>query len=349
MIWVTNFKSLLIMAIIPHLFACASACQTDEAAHVRLVQKIGRLGFPNARFLQYLIYNVDRGCFVSENPYKNIQQSIGSGGIILAPSVHARILSALVTSTKRNSRALVIESGSGYLTACFSILTSHTGVTFSSQPNKELTDLARKNVEKWLKHKELGVKFGLELGKQIIFTSGGDKTAWSSNGLYDFIFVRTKDGSVVTELKKLLKREGRLVCLEGPDWGKQKLYLIRYSYYGTYQESFLMNVEYEAPPDKQSPVPPTSAPPAKPKEDTTSEDKETTDVSGKDTIYVPREESTDVREEDTIDSYAEEPFIEPGVFDPDYFSHTSIQVKHTPDSKVLFSLCISITLFMSLF
>nr|CAH8861701.1 unnamed protein product [Trichobilharzia regenti] len=311
MSWVTIFKSLLIIAIIPHL-AFASACQTDESAHILLIQKIGRLGFPYARFLQYLMYNVNRGCFVSENPYENIQQSIGSGGIILAPSVHARIIGALATTTNRGLRALVIEPGSGYLTAAISILTGHTGVTFSSQPNKELTDLAKKNVENWLKHNDLRDKFGLQLGQQIIFTSVGDKTAWSSNGPYDFIFVRTKDGSTVPELKKQLKSNGRLVCLEGPDWGKQKLYLIRYSYYGTYQESFLMNVEYEAPPDKQSPVPPTSAPPAKPKEEPSGEDEETTDVSGKDTIYVPREETTNVREEDTIDAYAEEPFIEPG-------------------------------------
>ncbi|CAH8860443.1 unnamed protein product [Trichobilharzia szidati] len=270
---------------------------------------------------------------------------------------HARIFSALATNTKRNARALVIGSGSGYLTAALSILTGYTGVTFSTQPNKALTDLAKNNVKNWLKHNKLGVKFGLELGKQIIFTSDGDKTAWSTNGPYDFIFVRTKDGSVVPELKKLLNRDGRLVCLQGPDWGKQKLYLILYSHYGIYQESFLMNVEYNAPPDKQPPPAPTPAPPAKPKEETKveskeetkDESKETSDVPKRDTIYVPQVESTDVAEEYMIDAYAEEPFFEPGVFDPDYFEHTSMQVKRIPDSKVLFSLSISIILFMSLF
>ncbi|CAH8860407.1 unnamed protein product [Trichobilharzia szidati] len=255
---------------------------------------------------------VDRGCFLQTNPYEIGSRSIDFGGTVLAPQVQARILRLLSSRLRIGSSALVVDPGSGYLTACVSIMTGSSGVTVSTLPNEDLTKLASKNVENWLQHDSRGRNFGLELGKQIEFPSGDIKSAWSKRAPYNGIFVYTTDKSVVNKLIYMLKPGGRLVVLEGRDGGKQVLYLVDCLWFGVCQQSYAMIFGDTSSPDKQQPKEP--ALPVKPEEGTAGvPTKETVVESSQESIDVPSEAAADAYREKSIgESYTEEDFFEYG-------------------------------------
>merc|ERR1719369_2212272 len=70
---------------------------------------------------------VDRGNYVSTNPYMDSPQSIGYKVTISAPHMHAYALELLKDHLVEGAHALDVGSGSGYLTACMGYLVGETG------------------------------------------------------------------------------------------------------------------------------------------------------------------------------------------------------------------------------
>ncbi|CAH8860470.1 unnamed protein product [Trichobilharzia szidati] len=121
--------------------------------------------------------NVDRGCFVETNPYKICSMSTKSDAIILPPFVEATILEALHDYIKDGSHSLIMERGSGYLSACVTFMSGISGRTESTLPDNKLAEAALGNFAKWLQY----TKKVFTLGTQIIFRSVSDHKPWSSN------------------------------------------------------------------------------------------------------------------------------------------------------------------------
>nr|CAH8861721.1 unnamed protein product [Trichobilharzia regenti] len=299
-----NFRSILIIVIILHSVTCETICRADETKHITMLKNLEDNKLLGSKNVKRIMYLVDRGCFLQTNPYEIGSRSIDFGGTILAPQVQARILKLLSFRLRNGFNALVVDPGSGYLTACVSIMTGISGVTIAALPNGDLTKLASKNVENWLNHDNRGHYLGLQLGKQIEFPSDDIQKAWSKRAPYNGIFVRTTDKSVVDKLKRLLKPGGRLVVLEGHDGGKQFLYRFDCLSFGLYQRSHAIIFEDVSSPDKQQPKEPVLPSTLKPTEGNTSQE----------SIDVPSEATLDEYREENIGGYdTEEDFFEYGI------------------------------------
>ncbi|CAH8860467.1 unnamed protein product [Trichobilharzia szidati] len=166
--------------------------------------------------------NVDRGCFVETNPYKICSMSTKSDAIILPPLVEATILEALHDYIKDSSHSLIMERGSGYLSACVTFMSGISGRTESTLPDNNLMEAALGNFAKWLQY----TKKVFTLGTQIIFRSVSDLKPWSLNPKYDAIYLHVLDRSIIFPVREELKVGGRIVFLEESGGGEQKLYLM---------------------------------------------------------------------------------------------------------------------------
>ncbi|VDQ08847.1 unnamed protein product, partial [Trichobilharzia regenti] len=232
------------------------------------------------------------------------------------------ILTLLRPGVPNGGRVLVLDPGSGYLTACVSIMTGSSGVTVAALPNRDLTKLASKNVENWLNYGNRGHYLGLQLGKQIQFSSHDIQSDWSKETPFDAIFVYTKDKNVVNKMKKLLKHNGRMICLEKLAGGQQVLYRIYCLSTGFCQAGtgiVIEDVSFAEGQKPKEPVLPTSGKPSqeiihKPSKETIDVPTKENTIPSEGTISVPEEETIgetpqrpiDVPPEATLDAYREE-------------------------------------------
>lgn len=70
---------------------------------------------------------VDRGNYSKNSPYMDAPQGIGFAVTISAPHMHAHALELLKNNLINGDRALDVGSGSGYLTACMSMILGEKG------------------------------------------------------------------------------------------------------------------------------------------------------------------------------------------------------------------------------
>ncbi|CAH8860452.1 unnamed protein product [Trichobilharzia szidati] len=244
------FKVILVAATALLFPSCATACTTNERAHRELISSL-----KTNDYVKYVMNLTDRGCFVHKDPYAPQSQPIEYGGRILDPNTHARILEILSISLTNGARALVLESGSGYLSACLSIMTGRNGVTISVPPSNQLLSLAKNNIQSWVKHTKTLQSLRLKPGEQIKFMNRGDKQAWLSSGPYNGIFVHNTGGGIsVAELANMLKVGGRLVGLEGDFGGQQELFMIEHYPRGSLRRVSIMYFTGVASPDSYHPV-----------------------------------------------------------------------------------------------
>ncbi|CAH8860464.1 unnamed protein product, partial [Trichobilharzia szidati] len=87
-----------------------------------MITKLEEKGFVKSLRVKKALQNVDRGCFVETNPYNISSMSTKSDAIILPPFVQAAILEALHDYIKDGSHSLIMERGSGYLSACVTFM-----------------------------------------------------------------------------------------------------------------------------------------------------------------------------------------------------------------------------------
>lgn len=88
-------------------------------------------GIIRSEVVENAMLSVDRGHYSKNNPYMDAPQSINYGVTISAPHMHAHALELLKDQLVNGDRALDVGSGSGYLTACMSILMGDKGYNMS--------------------------------------------------------------------------------------------------------------------------------------------------------------------------------------------------------------------------
>lgn len=148
-----------------------------------------------------LLFVVKREDFVPA-AYRNLafadmEIPIGSGQVMLAPRVEARLLQEL--GIKKTDKVLEIGTGSGYMAALLAARADHV-VTIESR--SELAAFARENLER------AGVT-------NVTVEVGDGASGWSQRGPYDAIVVSGALPSLPAALLKQLRVGGRLAAIVG--------------------------------------------------------------------------------------------------------------------------------------
>lgn len=144
---------------------------------------------------------IDRGFFVDdkENVYSDIALPTCCGQTISAPSVVAVMLEHL--NVQKGMCILDVGSGSGYNVALLSELIGENGLVITIEKYAELSELAKKNIEK--------------IGKQnIIYEVGDGSEGCEKYAPYDRIIITAAMPwfDETHPLEKQLKADGKLVA-----------------------------------------------------------------------------------------------------------------------------------------
>ncbi|WP_153147479.1 protein-L-isoaspartate O-methyltransferase [Dechloromonas sp. H13] len=148
-----------------------------------------------------LLFVVKREDFVPA-AYRNLafadmEIPIGSGQVMLAPRVEARLLQEL--GIRKSDKVLEIGTGSGYMAALLAARAEHV-VTVESRP--ELAEFARQNLER------AGIA-------NVTVEVGNGANGWSQRGPYDAIVVSGSLPVLPAALLKQLRVGGRLAVIVG--------------------------------------------------------------------------------------------------------------------------------------
>ncbi|CDJ58840.1 UPF0202 family protein, putative, partial [Eimeria maxima] len=159
---------------------------------------------------------VDRGKFISVDPYIDRPQSIGFNATISAPHIHAISLEELKDKLTYGKRALDVGSGTGYLTVCMAMMVGageeNGGIAIGIDYIQGLVDLSKKNVTAGFPHLMQSRNFALLKGDGW---AGGP--SWGAP--YDAIHVGAAAAAVPAALLQQLAIGGKMVipveCHEG--------------------------------------------------------------------------------------------------------------------------------------
>jgi protein-L-isoaspartate(D-aspartate) O-methyltransferase len=148
-----------------------------------------------------LLFVVKREDFVPA-AYRNLafadmEIPIGSGQVMLAPRVEARLMQEL--GIRQTDKVLEIGTGSGYMAALLAARADHV-VTVESRP--EIAEFARQNLER------AGVA-------NVTIEIGDGANGWAQRGPYDAIVVSGALPSLPDALLKQLRLGGRLAAIVG--------------------------------------------------------------------------------------------------------------------------------------
>jgi protein-L-isoaspartate(D-aspartate) O-methyltransferase len=148
-----------------------------------------------------LLFVVKREDFVPA-AYRNLafadmEIPIGSGQVMLAPRVEARLMQEL--GIRNTDKVLEIGTGSGYMAALLAARADHV-VTVESRP--EIAEFARQNLER------AGVA-------NVTIEIGDGAKGWAQRGSYDAIVVSGALPSLPDALLKQLRLGGRLAAIVG--------------------------------------------------------------------------------------------------------------------------------------
>ena len=148
-----------------------------------------------------LLFVVKREDFVPA-AYRNLafadmEIPIGSGQVMLAPRVEARLLQEL--GIKKTDKVLEIGTGSGYMAALLAARAEHV-ITIESRP--ELAAFARENLER------AGVT-------NVTVEVGDGANGWTQRAPYDAIIVSGSLPVLPSALLKQLRVGGRLAVIVG--------------------------------------------------------------------------------------------------------------------------------------
>ena len=148
-----------------------------------------------------LLFVVKREDFVPA-AYRNLafadmEIPVGSGQVMLAPRVEARLLQEL--GIKKTDKVLEIGTGSGYMAALLAARAEHV-ITIESRP--ELAAFARENLER------AGVT-------NVTVEVGDGANGWTQRAPYDAIIVSGSLPVLPAALLKQLRVGGRLAVIVG--------------------------------------------------------------------------------------------------------------------------------------
>jgi protein-L-isoaspartate(D-aspartate) O-methyltransferase len=161
-----------------------------------MVENLRKRGYLRSKRVEDAMLGVDRAIFVprSAYPYDDRPYPVGGGQTISAPSVVAFMLEHL--DVRPGMKVLEVGTGSGYNAAILSQLVGSVGRVISIERLPELTDIARKNLEK------MGMPANVEL------VVGDGSCGYGKEAPYDRIIVTAgmpypdQDHPLVNQLKK---------------------------------------------------------------------------------------------------------------------------------------------------
>eukprot|EP01098_Paradermamoeba_levis_P015586 TRINITY_DN799_c0_g7_i1.p1 TRINITY_DN799_c0_g7~~TRINITY_DN799_c0_g7_i1.p1 ORF type:complete len:364 (+),score=109.20 TRINITY_DN799_c0_g7_i1:107-1093(+) len=131
---------------VPHL--SKGLLLTDVETQEQMITKLKDLKFLTKEEAVKAMSIIKRHLYApaGENPYKETGLPLGHGATISAPHMHALGLDLLSDKLRPGARVLEIGSGSGYLTACFSVLVGEKGRVYAIELIPELIEKAKKNI-----------------------------------------------------------------------------------------------------------------------------------------------------------------------------------------------------------
>ena len=129
--------------------------------------------------------------------FADMEIPIGSGQVMLAPRVEARLLQEL--GIKKTDKVLEIGTGSGYMAALLAARAEHV-VSVEARP--EIAEFARQNLER------AGVA-------NVSVEVGNGANGWPARGPYDVIVVSGSLPTLPDALLKQLRLGGRLAAIVG--------------------------------------------------------------------------------------------------------------------------------------
>jgi protein-L-isoaspartate(D-aspartate) O-methyltransferase len=169
----------------------------------RLVNDLIRSGYLKSDLIIDAFSEIDRIEFVPEelesHAQENIALPIGYGQTISQPMTVAIMLELL--DPQKGHRIMDVGSGSGWTTALLSCIAGSDGKVFALERIKELSELGKKNVDKYGY-----VKKGIA---QFHHTDGVE--GFPEEAPYDRILASAEAECVPEELKKQLKIGGKMV------------------------------------------------------------------------------------------------------------------------------------------
>ncbi|KAL8273059.1 hypothetical protein Esti_002980 [Eimeria stiedai] len=127
------------------------AWRSHGSTNAELVENLRRNGvFKDQRVYETML-KVDRGFFVSTEPYADSPQPIGFDATISAPHMHAVALEQMAEKLVFGNRALDVGSGTGYLTVCMALMVGADkdggGVAVGIDYKLGLVDLSRRQAD----------------------------------------------------------------------------------------------------------------------------------------------------------------------------------------------------------
>ena len=175
----------------------------------QLIENLISRGYLKTPRIIDAFYKIDRVDFVPEDlkveAYVNAPLPIGYGQTISQPLTVAFMLELL--QPKEGDKILDVGSGSGWQSSMLAYIAGDKGKVFAIERIPELSELGRKNSEKY--------NF-----KNLEFIIGDGSNGYEKEALYDRIIVAAAAfREIPEELKKQLKIGGRLVIpVENSIW-----------------------------------------------------------------------------------------------------------------------------------
>lgn len=175
-----------------------------------LVEHLKQYGTIKSNKVAEVMETIDRGLFVPEGslPYVDSPMRIGYNATISAPHMHAACLELLEEHLQPGMHALDVGSGTGYLTACFSLMVGPQGCAIGVEHIAELAASSIENI------KQSAASSLLKEGSLSIHVADG-RLGWPELAPYDAIHVGAAAPEIPRPLIEQLKPGGRLVIPVG--------------------------------------------------------------------------------------------------------------------------------------